>query len=304
MLITEMYNGQGLGNQLWCYVVTKTIALDNNYEFGIQSPHKFKGNDLFPNTQNDFKNKLTGGNGPEGGPPLTLPNDIEYYYKEKRINHPKYDCDISPLDPIMQKIPDNSKIDGTMQAEDYILHRRDEIKSWLQINPKYNIKDFADDNICVINFRGTWEYISQPAVFLPKQYFINAMNYMRNTINKDIKFIIITDDISTAKQYFSDLPVYHISKEWDYGVVTNASYLIISNSSFPWFAAWTSNNNKLTIAPKYWARHNISDGFWSNGDSLTRNWIWLDRDNNFQSYEECLKEKIQYLQDNNYVNNQ
>ena len=43
MIITELYDGQGLGNQLWCYVTTRVIAKKNGYDFGIQSPEKFKG---------------------------------------------------------------------------------------------------------------------------------------------------------------------------------------------------------------------------------------------------------------------
>jgi len=42
MIATRFYNGQGLGNQLWAYVVTRTIALDLGYEYGIMSPEKFR----------------------------------------------------------------------------------------------------------------------------------------------------------------------------------------------------------------------------------------------------------------------
>jgi hypothetical protein len=46
MIATRFYNGQGLGNQLWAYVVTRTIALDLGYDYGIMSPEKFKGSDF------------------------------------------------------------------------------------------------------------------------------------------------------------------------------------------------------------------------------------------------------------------
>jgi hypothetical protein len=41
------------------------------------------------------------------------------------------------------------------------------------------------------------------------------------------------------------------------------------------------------VAPKYWASHNFSDGFWASGDILTQGWTWLDRYNNFTTSEEC-----------------
>ena len=36
MIVTEIYKGQGLGNQLWCYITTRVMAKDKGYNFGIQ----------------------------------------------------------------------------------------------------------------------------------------------------------------------------------------------------------------------------------------------------------------------------
>ena len=47
MIVNELYNGSGLGNQLWRYTVTRAIALDNGYEFGIMNPHQFKALKIF-----------------------------------------------------------------------------------------------------------------------------------------------------------------------------------------------------------------------------------------------------------------
>ena len=33
MLVTELYNGQGFGNQLWSYVFTRVLALDKNVDW-------------------------------------------------------------------------------------------------------------------------------------------------------------------------------------------------------------------------------------------------------------------------------
>ena len=43
MIVTELYNGQGLGNQLWCYFVTRSISNKLGLKYGIMSPEKFKG---------------------------------------------------------------------------------------------------------------------------------------------------------------------------------------------------------------------------------------------------------------------
>ena len=36
MLATEILNGQGIGNQLFCYVTTRSVAYDRGLEFGIK----------------------------------------------------------------------------------------------------------------------------------------------------------------------------------------------------------------------------------------------------------------------------
>ena len=36
MLATEILNGQGIGNQLFCYVTTRSIAHDRGLQFGIK----------------------------------------------------------------------------------------------------------------------------------------------------------------------------------------------------------------------------------------------------------------------------
>ena len=124
MIVTELYDGQGLGNQLWCYFVTKIIAKKNNFEFGIMSTEKFKGKEFM---SLDFGNEVSGGLGPEGGPPNILPNSVTNYYKEKMNFHPISRLDITEKDNDLLSIGDYTKIDGIMQCYDYIKNFRNEI---------------------------------------------------------------------------------------------------------------------------------------------------------------------------------
>jgi hypothetical protein len=111
-------------------------------------------------------------------------------------------------------------------------------------------------------------------------------------INSDFKFVVITDDVVAAKQFFPSFEVYHFDIGKDYSIIKNAHYLILSNSSFAFFPAWTSDTLKYVIGPKYWARHNISDGYWSCGYNVYRGWNWMDRDGRLYTYDECIKEKL------------
>jgi hypothetical protein len=289
MITTELYKGQGLGNQLACYITTRVLALDKGYDFGIESPHRFKGTHFM---SLDFGLPVRGGKGPEGGPPLILPHTIKHYYRERKILHPVNGSDIRLYDKYLRNIPDHTKIDGLMQGEGYFAHRKDEIREWLKVSDAYDCYDYTDDNTCVINFRGG-EYARHPEFFLRKEYWENAIAHMRG-INPHFRFIVITDDVLTAKTFFPDFDVFHFSIGKDYSIIKNAHYLILSNSSFAWFPAWLSTSLKYCLAPKYWARHNISDGYWSLGQNITKGWNYMDRDGIVADYNACMKEWNEY----------
>lgn len=289
MIVTEIYNGQGLGNQLACYVTTRVIAKDKGYDFGIMNPNKFKCLD-FMNL--DFGLPVTGGSGREGGPPDTLPDGIQHYFKE-RYNVLPNGANVTIDDPNLELIQDNTKIDGIFQSEDRIIHRKDEIRQWLKVKPEKDCYDYSDPNICIINYRGG-EYTYMPWVLIRHEYWMSAIEKMRS-INPNMKFVVITDDVETASKQFPDFEVYHFDIGKDFSIIKNANYLIISNSSFPIFAIMMNENVKHIIAPKYWARHNVSDGYWSCGYNIYKNYNYLDREGNFSTYEECVEEFSEYM---------
>ncbi|RJO59341.1 glycosyl transferase [Candidatus Parcubacteria bacterium] len=289
MIVTEMYNGQGLGNQLWCYVVTRVIAKDKGFAFGIKSPEKFKGRDFM---DLDFGQPVIGGEGPEGGPPRKLPDGIKFYYNERRINHPENGVDIRTHDENLVNVPDNTKIDGIMQDEQYIIHRKNEIREWLKVKPKLECFDYAKDDICVINFRGG-EYVHIKNVFLPQKYWDDAVKHMQS-INPNFKFVVITDDVKTAKKFFPRFEVFHFNIAKDYIIIKNAHYLILSNSSFACFPAWLNENLKFCIAPKYWSQYNTSDGYWGCSYNMIEGWQYLGREGKLSDYAACQKEFLEY----------
>ena len=291
MIVTELYNGQGLGNQLWSYVITRVLALDKGFDYGIMSTSKFKGGSFL---NLDFGKKVLGGAGPEGGPPIKLPKGIDHYFLEKNVWYDKYNCDIRDFDTRLLDIEDNTKIEGYFQSESLILHRKKEIKSWLKVNFDCECFDYSDDNVCILNIRGG-EYKGARELLLPRKYWIDAINNMRK-INSRLEFIIITDDVKYAKRLLPEYKSCHFNIGKDYSIVKNAMYLILSNSSFGFFPAWTNEKVKHIIAPKYWARHNVSDGFWACAFNLYENWMWQDREGGIFTYDQCFGEYELYKQ--------
>lgn len=292
MIVTEFYNGQGLGNQLWSYVVTRVLALDKGTSFSILHPERFKGSDFL---RLDFGTILEGGSSLEGGPPWKLPNGITNYYREPGLWHIFDGYDVRGFQSDLISIPFNTKIDGYFQSEKYIEHRKNEIIGWLQVVQEFDVFRFSDPNICVLNIRGG-EYKWHPNLLIDKSYWINAMNFM-STINSNVKFVVVTDDVTYSQEILPNVPAYHFSIGEDYAIIKNAFNLVLSNSSFAFFPAWINQVAKNIIAPKYWGRFNTSDGYWSCDFNLYKNWIWMDRSGCIFSYDDCVKERNSYVLD-------
>lgn len=296
MITTEIYNGQGLGNQLACYVTTRVVALDKGYEFGVMNPHKFKCLNFM---DLEFGHQVTGGSSPaEGAPPTVLPDGIHNYFRERDVRHPN-GSDIRIDDSLLEEIQDNTKLDGVFQSEKRIIHRKEEIKKWLKVKPELDCYDYSNENICVVNFRGG-EYAGVPHFYLNQTYWNNAINRML-AINPNFEFIVITDDVNRARGFFPSFQVLHFDIAKDYTIIKNAHYLILSNSSFPYFATLCSETIKYILAPKYWGRHNISDGYWSCGYNIFQNHNYIDRENNLFTFEECEKEFEEYKLKNSHL---
>lgn len=253
-----------LGNHLWQYSVCRTIAEFNNYEYHI--PRNFLGSMLFDCS-------------------LGVESDQTVSCYPHCNNHDGKQT----YDPNVFNIKDFTRLDGYLQSEKYILKNKQKIKQWFTLKNKNNIDlSMLTDDVCVINFRGG-DYKDKPHVFLHLKYYYDSINHMK-ALNSNMKFVVITDDVEESKKYFPDYPVFHLGINHDYAIVNSAKYLIIANSTFSWWSAWLNENSKLTIAPKFWLRHNISEGWWMPADSLTTGFSYVDRDGKLLNYDECLSE--------------
>ena len=293
--MTEMYHGQGLGNQLFCYVTTRCIAADKQVEFGLTGLENL-GDRRYNDKGLYFMDLYLGETVDE--------SKITNHYTEKelrlRTNSSHHDatigCDIRMYDPNLVTVQDNTKLDGIMQSEDYFYHRKEEIKHWLKLKPEHDCYDFSHDDICIINFR---DYKGNNELFLQREYWINAINHMLS-INSNMQFLVITENPDVAKEMLPELAdnVYHFDVGKDYSIIKNAKWLILSNSSFAFFPAWTSDTVRMIIAPKYWSRHNVSNGYWSCSYNLYRDWFYMDRQGILFSYDECKRELNSIIKNN------
>jgi len=289
MLATEILKGQGIGNQLFCYVTARSIAHTRGLDFGIKdsgwSGDKRYNQDGFYWFDLDWGQEVLDG------------LDV-YYEKEvrKKLNTCHHDmtigCDIRGYDQGLMDVPDNTMIFGNMQDEKYFHHNKELVKEWLKVKKEYDTYDYMDDDVCVLNYRGG-EYVGFGELYLTREYWMNAMENMTK-INPNMKFVTITDDINASQTLLPEIPAYHFTVDKDYAIIKNSKHVILSNSSFPFFAVYTSDTIENIIAPKYWARHNVSDGYWAMSQNIYSGWTYQDRYGNISTSEECVKELGKY----------
>ncbi len=243
----------GLGNQFFMIANAYATAKDNNMDlilndsyFGIRKTY---WNTIFKNikTQNlNFKNyKL---------------------YKEKSFEYQKTEID-NKNDIILE---------GYFQSEKFFEKYKNEIKNFFEL-PE-DLKLFSQDKIKSYNFdkeilavhirRG--DYIgSDLHTIQPIEYYINAINFIKESVDVDILFF--TDDKNWVRENFKDSIIVECQEDYEeLAVMQQCHHFIITNSSFSWWAAYLSKNeNKIIVAPKKW--FNKDDMNWQ--DVYCDNWI-------------------------------
>jgi len=292
MIGTELLKGQGLGNQLFCYVTARSIAKKRGMDFAILGGETLANNihsqcglyfmDLDLGKE-AAKEDFTGGT---------------YWEKEDRIfiGNSRHDmlhgCYVTGTDWDMYETPDNTLLMGNMQAQDYFREYQDELKEWLKVKPEYDCYEFSKDHLCILHLRCS-DYLDCPELFLRKKYWLDGMKHMK-TIDPEMEFMIITNDVKEASKILPGIPAYNFDLAKDYSIIKNAKYLLLANSSFTCFPVFCSETVKYVLAPKYWARHNVSNGYWASEQNIYDGWHYMDRHGKIFTSDECRAELENY----------
>jgi hypothetical protein len=287
VIATELLKGQGLGNQLFIYVAIRCLALENNCDFAILN-REILANNIHSNKGMYFMDLDCGLEKSK--------EELKNVYSEKEerlyIGNSFHDidngCYITGEDEDLFNIRESTLIYGNLQDESYFRKYKPQIKQWLKVKPEYDNYDYSRENLCVINIRGG-EYTSSPELFLRRKYWLDAMKIMKNK-RADMEFVVVTDDFAAAKRILPEVEAHHFDLAGDYTAIKNAHYLIMSNSTFAFFPAYTSETLKFAIAPKYWARHNVSDGYWASEQNIYSDFMYMDRKGKLYTADECRKE--------------
>ena len=179
-----------------------------------------------------------------------------------------------------------------MQDESYFVKYLPQVKEWLKVKKEYDSYEYSRENLCIINMRGG-EYTGSPELLINRKYWLHGMEEMKK-IRPDMEFLIITDDVATAQKMLPGIEAHHFDIGKDYVTLKNAYYLLLSNSSFACLPAHTSDTLQFAIAPKYWARHNVSDGYWASEQNIYSLFHYMDRKGRLFTAQECREELAAY----------
>ncbi len=238
MIAGIFHAGSGLGDQLFRYITVRTLAEEKGLDWEMWNVDSFKGKGFIdiPYARDYMK-----------GEPK------QWFEKNVRDTQGN---DIRSYDPEINFVQDNTLIDGSFEDPKYWSHNLEHIQKWLQIEPIS-----VPNDLCVVGIRGG-EYSLYKDLFLPKEYFEKAMAKMRR-INPQMRFEIHTDDPELAIPVVENQQLSHSTHSnmgLNWRTMRCAKYAIVANSSFyilPRILQHHQNPDAVTIAPRYWAGHNV-----------------------------------------------
>ena len=297
MIVTKFYKGQGLGNQLWVYAVLRAIAWKKNYDFGIESKKNFKAKKFM---EIDLGKRVWAL--PHRNPVGLKPISIKKVIFEPRRYIKSLKMESNQTSEEVMNISDFTKIEGYLQSVNYIKDYQSELSVIMQV--KNLNKSIVDENLCYINIRGG-DFAGVLDISVPRDYYLKAIEIMKERHGID-SFRIITDDPVYASNLLREVSIISSAFKYsflrtksnfsnkvsqDFFLLQNAKFLILSNSTFAWWAAWTNLKSPFVIAPIYWGNPLNKHRVWAPEDIIVSNWWYLNEDGAIASGFECLNEQ-------------
>jgi hypothetical protein len=160
--------------------------------------------------------------------------------------------------------------DGYFQSVSYFFPFQEEVAQKFEIRKKYRKKFlkkygeiFSSEKVIAVHVRKTDylyhgnDHLGGDDISLPISYYKNIFD--RITSKDDFLIIFVGDDLTDFKQEFDgkENVIFEENDQIiDFQILMNADVMILSNSTFAWWAAFLNRKeNKQVFAPKYWLGH-------------------------------------------------
>lgn len=193
----------------------------------------------------------------------------------------------------INKIISYNYFDGYWQCEKYFKDIRDILLEELTLRhisstSLLQIEKIRQENAVFIGIRRPYSFESiQMKKELNKvgtniEYYKKAVEYIRKRVESPV-FYIFSNDIEWVKKNIciNEKCVYRTkemqtSDEEELIIMSECKHAIVSNSTFNWWGAWLiKNENKIVIAPPFWAKNEmdiIPESWISYGELINDKW--------------------------------
>jgi len=284
----------GIGNQLFCYAVAKSLAIQNDAKLLIDHYSSFKKDpynriyqlDNFNISSKKFiKGRFSGVFYKIYYKFLYLISNLSSFENRIYIKHEGVNFDKRVLNIRPKRI---TYLEGCWQSEKYFKKNQLIIKNEFKIKPpkdKKNIDLFIKikkTESVFIHYR-FFDNSDKSLNNTNPKYYSKAIDILENKLNNP-HYYIFTDNFERVlkflplqKQRYTmvDFNQGEFNAYKDLWLMTNCKHAIIANSTFSWWGAWLIDNpSKTVIAPNFKIQKNKSTvTAWGFKGLLPKNWI-------------------------------
>lgn len=156
--------------------------------------------------------------------------------------------------------PNNIIANGYFQRYEYMDLIREEFISKLKFNTSILEKYPEISKKVFIHIRGG-DYKNNGF------HELNLKNYYSKCLEmcKDSEFVIFTNDIPYAKNYFKDIPIIEETELDTLYLMSQAKGCICVNSSFSWWGAYLNPNRQIFMPSKWFNEPSIQGNYYFKG---------------------------------------
>ncbi len=218
------------------------------------------------------------------GPAATFRNKLAHARYERRIARSPEGKEVIlklldqtvPPKKHLQQLRDDATYVGYFQSPLYFENAFGEVRKSFQIRRKFRLADESElgrllqtKRVISLHMRGT-DYkesggarLGAPDMRLPREYYLRALAAVPRTAEDVV--LAVTDDPEYAREMLRELPdarVVSTSPIDDFQVLMRSHAVIMSSSTFCWWACWLNEiSSKLILAPENWLGFKIKQEY-------------------------------------------
>jgi len=278
-------NIQGaLGNQLFAYAATKSIALDLGFEYRYRvirlgpaptSPVRDRDGAYFlKSSGHDYNYHFERAFHIDTEDRITdIPSHLKERWNWERLPETNFNKEV-------YDVRDNTSLSGFFLCPEYFEHRRAEVLQWFRFRGSYRkraerriqeIKEKTHSKHTVALHIRYAKDLRINGQAIDPSYYIRAVEKVKTIMSgQKLCFIVFSDVPSQAAKILktsrNDFVFQQETTFDDLCLMTMCDSHIISNSTFSWWGAWLADHDKgIVCRPSFWPigenRHGPADIF-------------------------------------------